>query len=222
MAGTELPLTVPKLDNVTLFNRNGIRLMDTLKRMIDLQHSYCPENCKYHQTMMDNIQANPYCFTVTKTEYQGNGTGIIHVHFFESVFFVEYKPGQSRWEDINGLYYFPHTFASEMLYAIKYLQFDFNDVLRHLNTGINTGMNIYKEHPECFHPCFNLEREEERQALEVDRKALMEEKKQLESQKNQLRLIREALIKERRELESQKNQFRMECEADEIILLKPR
>ena len=112
--GSELPLLVPQvydpklsseivpeLNHATLFDRNGTGLIDNLKSMMELQRHYHPENCKYHQTMIDTIQANPACFTITRKEYQGNGTGILNLHFFESVYVVEYKPGQSRWEEIN-------------------------------------------------------------------------------------------------------------------------
>jgi hypothetical protein len=226
--GTELPLLIPivydpklssdivlTLNHATLFDRNGIGLMDRLKWMMEhspaISHSQPYDYRKRYQEVIDAIQANPSCFTVTKTEYQGCGTGILRVHFFESVYIVEYKPGQSRWEEVNCIRYYHHTFTSEMLYAIKYLQVDLEEsnALRHFNTG----MKIYKEHPECFHP--KLEREE------VDRKVLME-RQELEFQKNQLRLEREALMKERQELEFQKNQFRLDLESDEIILLKPR
>ena len=240
--GSELPLLiplvydpklsgsiVPELNHATLFDRNGIRLIDSLKRMMDLQRPYYPENLKYHQTMMDTIKASPSCFTITKTEYQGCGTGILHVHFFESMYIVEYKHGQTRWEEVNGLQYQPHTFTTEILYAIKYLQIDLKDCkIDKFNTGIKT----YKEHPECFHPRFKLEREEETQALEVERETLAEEKKAFESQTIQLRLervafiekydqlqlYRKALTEERQELTEYENRLRLERqELDEYV-----
>jgi hypothetical protein len=194
-----------------LFDRKGIHLIDYLKRMMDLQRPYYPENLKYYQMQIDIIQANPACFTVTKTDYQGCGTGILHVHFFETGYIVEYKPGQTRWEDVNHIQYYPHTFTSEMLYAIKYLQIDLEDC--HELRRFNAGLKIYKEHPECFHF-----KREETQSLEVERKILMEERQELESQKKQLRLERDEFQKNLLQHEA----LKMESELDEIILLKPR
>ena len=196
---TALPL-LPDLDNATLFDRNGIGLIGKMQNtMYELRDS---GGGGIDQSMIDIIASSPFCFTVKKT-VDGGGNPIVMLHFFENIYVIEKKNSYACWEDMRGrVSCFHHTFTIEMLYAVKYFQISVDPY------DFDKGMKIYKDYPERF-----------------------DKRKRLEAQiRLEIRLEREALIEERRELETQKNQIRLQHEKmktestgiDEIILLKPQ
>ncbi len=176
--------------HLDLFDRDGTAVATKLQGWVHGNPWMAP--------FVQKIIQSPLCFTISKQDQTGNGTEIVHFHFFESMYVKEAKSAHMQTYSCQPN---PHALTKEMLYTIKYFQLydDRDSNCTHFGYDFQRGCNLHKLHPELFIA----------DSTHAERKELEEEKAKLFLVKQKLDLMKAELQRERLEFERAKEKHEL-------------